>query len=71
MFAALRCVGPAGGPPRDSDLPGATLVTCAVSACAVEVDVTELVKDEYLDAVIQALKQQVCAWHIWQCNAMQ
>ena len=49
----------AGGPPRDADLPGATLVTCAVSACAMEVDVTELVKDEYFSAVLGALEQQV------------
>ena len=48
-----------GGPPRDADLPGATLVTCAVSACAMEVDVTELVRDEYFTAVLSALEQQV------------
>jgi hypothetical protein len=49
----------AGGPPRDANLPGANLVTCAVSACAMEVDVAELVKDEYFAAVLGALKQQV------------
>ena len=52
------CVA-AGGPPRDADLRGATLVTCAVSACAMEVDVTDLVKDEYFAAVLGALEHQV------------
>ena len=56
-FGALLLV--AGGPPRDADLPGATLVTCAVSACAMEVDITDLVKDEYFAAVLTALEQQV------------
>ena len=34
------------------------MVTCAISACALEVDVTELVKDDYFAAVLGALKQQ-------------
>ena len=44
-----------GGPPRDAPTT-ATLVTCPISSCALEVDVSKLVIDEYFGALLGELQ---------------
>lgn len=43
-----------GGPDRDATNV-LTLIVCPVSACALEIDVSQLVRDEFFASVIQAL----------------
>ena len=49
-----------GGPPRDAPTT-ATLVTCPISSCALEVDVSKLVIDEYFGALLGELQVRTAA----------